>query len=80
MPVVGSAADESVAAEAVERVEARAQLRGWVNDAAVFLDADLHEASPATVVDLVVANLGPVVVGSAAAVRCFPAAAGLARS
>ena len=74
VPVVGSAADEGVTRRAAELVEDRAPLRGWVNNAAVFRDADLHEASVGTVVDLVVANLAPVVAGSAAAVRSFLAA------
>ncbi len=37
------AADEAVAAAAIERAEAVAPLAGWVNNAAVFRDAWLHE-------------------------------------
>lgn len=69
--VVGSAADEDVTAEAVELIEAQAELRGWVNNAAVFRDADLHTESVSTIVDLIGANLAPVVAGSAAAIRCL---------
>ena len=66
--VVGSAADEAVAARACERAEELGPLAGWVNNAAVFRDADLAD-DPARVLELVQANLAPTVVGCAAAVR-----------
>ena len=66
--VVGSGAEESVAREAAERAEALAPLAGWVNNAAVFEDADLT-GDPARVLELVQANLAPATVGSAIAVR-----------
>lgn len=69
--VVGSAADEAVAERAADRAAELAPLRGWVNNAAVFRDASLHADGPATVLDLVTANLAPAVVGSAVAVRRF---------
>jgi NAD(P)-dependent dehydrogenase (short-subunit alcohol dehydrogenase family) len=66
--IVGSAADDDLARSAAELAEAHAPLAGWVNNAAVFEDADLA-ADPTRVLDLVRANLAPTVVGSAAAVR-----------
>jgi NAD(P)-dependent dehydrogenase (short-subunit alcohol dehydrogenase family) len=72
--VIGSAADDAVAAEAADRAQERAPLAGWVNNAAVFRDASLHTASTREVLDLVEANLAPAVVGSATAIRRFLAA------
>jgi len=72
--VAGDAADEAVTARAAERAAAMAPLAGWVNNAAVFRDASVHADGPATVLDLVVANLAPAVAGCAAAVRAFLAA------
>jgi NAD(P)-dependent dehydrogenase (short-subunit alcohol dehydrogenase family) len=72
--VAGDAADEAVTAHAAERAAAMAPLAGWVNNAAVFRDASLHADPPATVLDLVAANLAPAVAGCAAAVRAFLAA------
>ena len=68
LAVVGSAADDTVAATAADRAESMAPLAGWVNNAAVFEVADLAD-DPGRVLDLVTANLGPAVVGSAVAVR-----------
>ena len=48
-----------------------APLRGWVNNAAVFRDVDLHSAPAEDVADLVLANLRLAVTGCAAAVRAF---------
>lgn len=70
--VVGSAADPAAADEAAERAVAAAPLRGWVNNAAIFRDADL--ASPEQVLELVSLNLAPVIVGCATAVARFRAA------
>ncbi len=72
--VVGDAGDERVAAHAAEVAERVAPLTGWVNNAAVFRDADLHTASADTVLDLIGLNLRPAVVGAAVAVRRFLAA------
>jgi NAD(P)-dependent dehydrogenase (short-subunit alcohol dehydrogenase family) len=72
--VTGSAADERVAEAAAERAEATAPLAGWVNNAALFRDAALHTATPAAVMDLICANLAPVVTGCRVAVRRFLAA------
>ena len=60
------AADEAVAAEAIARAEAVAPLAGWVNNAAVFRDAWLHEQP---VLDLITANLALAVTGCRVAVR-----------
>ena len=49
-------------------------LAGWVNNAAVFRDAALHEAGPAAVLELIDLNLGMAVTGCAVAVRSFLAA------
>ncbi|WP_328465634.1 SDR family oxidoreductase [Actinoplanes sp. NBC_00393] len=73
IPVIGDAADESVAGRAAEAAAAAAPLRGWVNNAAVFRDARLHEA-PAEVAALIRSNLDPVLVGCAVALRHFLAA------
>ncbi len=45
--VIGDAGDEAVMARAADAAEAAAPLAGWVNNAAVFRDASLHEV-PAT--------------------------------
>jgi NAD(P)-dependent dehydrogenase (short-subunit alcohol dehydrogenase family) len=69
--VVGSASDVSVAEAAAD---AAGILHGWVNNAAVFRDAALHSAAPDRLLELISANLAPVVVGCAVAVRRFRAA------
>jgi NAD(P)-dependent dehydrogenase (short-subunit alcohol dehydrogenase family) len=73
--VVGSASDEQVAEAAADLAEAAAPLGGWVNNAALFRDAALHTANPAEIMDLIAANLAPVVTGCAVAVRRFLRAA-----
>ncbi|WP_089158091.1 SDR family NAD(P)-dependent oxidoreductase [Micromonospora sp. NBS 11-29] len=72
--VTGDAADETVTGRAADRAEALAPLAGWVNNAAVFRDADLHRAPATEVFDLIAANLRPTVVGAGTAVRRFLAA------
>ncbi|GIJ78495.1 NAD(P)-dependent dehydrogenase, short-chain alcohol dehydrogenase family [Micromonospora phaseoli] len=72
--VVGDAADEGVAGRAADLAERAAPLTGWVNNAAVFRDASVHDAPVGEVVDLITRNLRPAVVGSATAVRRFLAA------
>ncbi|RKN42644.1 SDR family NAD(P)-dependent oxidoreductase [Micromonospora endolithica] len=69
--VVGDAADDRVAAHAADLA---GQLTGWVNNAASFRDASVHDASAGEVFDLIAANLRPAVVGAAVAVRRFLAA------
>ena len=72
--VAGDAADEAVTGRAADLAEAAAPLAGWVNNAAVFRDASFHVDPPAAVLELIVRNLAPAVVGSATAVRRFLAA------
>ncbi|GAB3310309.1 SDR family NAD(P)-dependent oxidoreductase [Geodermatophilus aquaeductus] len=69
--VTGDAADEAVAEEAADRAEAAGPLAGWVNNAAVFRDAVLGRDPAGAVLDLVVANLAPVVTGCSTALRRF---------
>jgi len=70
MGVPGSAADEDVAERAARRAAEFAPLAGWVNNAAVFRDAELH-AAPGDVQELIQTNVAPAVVGCAVAVRHF---------
>ncbi|WP_335988465.1 SDR family NAD(P)-dependent oxidoreductase [Glycomyces sp. MUSA5-2] len=72
--VVGDAGEDAVAARAAEAAASLGTLRGWVNNAAVFRDAWLHEAGGAAVAELIRANLQPCLAGAAAAVRAFLAA------
>lgn len=67
--VAGDVGDRSIAEEAVRRATARAPLAGWVNNAAVFDDAALHDDPDP--VARVRTNLAPAIVGTAAAVRRF---------
>ncbi|MEV6299604.1 SDR family oxidoreductase [Actinoplanes sp. NPDC051861] len=75
LPVTGDAADESVAERAARSAAAAAPLRGWVNNAAIFRDAELH-TSPAEVGEIIRRNLDPVLVGCATALRHFQPPAG----
>jgi len=70
--VVGSAAELDVARRAARLAEEYGPLAGWVNNAAVFRDADLSD-DPETVLDLVRTNLAPAVVGCSVAVASFVA-------
>jgi NAD(P)-dependent dehydrogenase (short-subunit alcohol dehydrogenase family) len=72
--VAGDAADEAVCGRAADLAGAAAPLAGWVNNAAVFRDASLHADPPAAVLELIVLNLAPAVVGCATAIRRFLAA------
>src|SRR3954453_7559234 len=65
--VVGDAADEAVAERAAELA---APLGGWVNNAAVFRDAALHDGA-GPVRELIGLNLDMALVGCATAVRRF---------
>ncbi len=69
--VAGDAGDEATAAAAARRAADLAPLVGWVNNAAVFSDVDLHSAPVEEVSGLVLANLRLAVAGCAAAVRAF---------
>ncbi|MGP9537525.1 SDR family NAD(P)-dependent oxidoreductase [Brachybacterium sp. AOP43-C2-M15] len=69
--VAGDAANEEVPNDAVQRASHAGTLVGWVNNAAIFRDAAIHNTPATEIVDLIAANLGLAVAGSAAAVRCF---------
>lgn len=69
--VVGDAGEDAVAARAVAAAESLGALTGWVNNAALFQDAWLHEAGGAAVAELVRRNLQPCLAGAAAAVAAF---------
>ena len=71
--VAGDATDEAVCGRAADVAEAAGPLAGWVNNAALFRDASLHD-DPGGVLEMVRLNLAPAVVGSATAVRRFLAA------
>jgi len=67
--VAADAGDADAAVAAAELAERHAPLTGWVNNAAVFRDADLATATAAQVSELVRRNLDLAVVGCGTAVR-----------
>src|SRR5215207_1544481 len=69
--IVGDAGDAAVLAAAIEWARELGELRGWVNNAAVFRDAWLHEAGSDAVLDIVDAILRPTVAGASAALQEF---------
>ncbi|MGY1770830.1 SDR family NAD(P)-dependent oxidoreductase [Blastococcus sp. SYSU D00813] len=69
--LAGDAADPAAAVRAAERAEATAPLAGWVNNAAVFRDADLRSAAAGEVLALITTNLALAVTGCSTAVRHF---------
>lgn len=73
--VAGDAGAERITELAADRAQQIGILSGWVNNAAIFRDAALHDSGPDRVLDLVDANLRPVVVGCGTAVRRFLASA-----
>ncbi|NDL59514.1 SDR family NAD(P)-dependent oxidoreductase [Phytoactinopolyspora mesophila] len=72
--VAGDAADPTVLEHAVQRAYAMGTLVGWVNNAAIFRDAALHNHPLEAVAELVNANLKVALAGCVAAVRAFLAA------
>jgi NAD(P)-dependent dehydrogenase (short-subunit alcohol dehydrogenase family) len=74
-PIVGDAGDERVATRAAQSAASLAPLLGWVNNAAIFPTARLHETPARDFGDLIGKNLDPVLAGCAAAIRHFLAAA-----
>jgi NAD(P)-dependent dehydrogenase (short-subunit alcohol dehydrogenase family) len=72
--VVGDASDEAVAERAADAAERAGELVGWVNNAAVFRDAALHDTPAPELLGLIALNLGLAVTGCATAVRRFLAA------
>ncbi len=75
MVVAGDAGAEQITEQAADRAQQVGTLTGWVNNAAIFGDASLHDSGPDRVLDLIDANLRPVVVGCGTAVRRFLASA-----
>lgn len=69
--VQGDAGDPAVALSAAELAEGYAPLVGWVNNAAIFRDADLATATAEKIRALVSANLDLAIVGCQTAVRHF---------
>ncbi len=69
--VTGDAGDEAVTARAADTAEAAAPLAGWVNNAAVFRDASLHDVPTTELLELITLNLALAVTGCATAVRRF---------
>lgn len=69
--LAGDGTDEATLAAAVEQASEAGPLIGWVNNAAVFRDAAVHDTPVADLLALITANLGPAVAGSTAAIRRF---------
>jgi NAD(P)-dependent dehydrogenase (short-subunit alcohol dehydrogenase family) len=69
--LAGDAREEGTLGEAVRRASHAGSLVGWVNNAAVFGDAAVHDTPVADLLELIIANLGLTVAGSAAAIRRF---------
>lgn len=76
VPVLGDASDEAVAERAADLAQEAGRLAGWVNNAAVFMDASIHSEPVKEIQRLVAANLNPALVGCATAVRRFLVAGG----
>ncbi len=72
--VIGDASDEDLVDRAADLAEKAGMLSGWVNNAAIFRDASLHQASAHHVLELISLNFAPALVGCATAVRRFIAA------
>jgi NAD(P)-dependent dehydrogenase (short-subunit alcohol dehydrogenase family) len=69
--VAGDASDPEVTGRAAAEAEAHGELVGWVNNAAVFPEADLTVASAAEVLGAITANLALAVTGCHTAVNHF---------
>jgi NAD(P)-dependent dehydrogenase (short-subunit alcohol dehydrogenase family) len=69
--LVGDATDDGVLSTAVECASQSGTLTGWVNNAAIFRDAAVHDTPVAELLELITTNLGLAVAGSAAAIRRF---------
>ncbi|MFC7534596.1 SDR family NAD(P)-dependent oxidoreductase [Actinoplanes sp. GCM10030250] len=69
--VVGDARDPRTAQRAATTAEATGPLTGWVNNAAIFRDADLVDASATEILDLITANLALALTGCHTAVNHF---------
>lgn len=71
IPVTGDARDPETAQRAAATAEATGPLLGWVNNAAIFRDAGLGDASAAQILDLITANLALTLTGCHTAVNHF---------
>ncbi|WIM97438.1 SDR family oxidoreductase [Actinoplanes oblitus] len=71
IPVLGDATDQAVAERAARTAASAAPLRGWVNNAAVFPVAWLHETPAVEVSRLIRRNLDLTLTGCAAALGTF---------
>jgi NAD(P)-dependent dehydrogenase (short-subunit alcohol dehydrogenase family) len=69
--VSGDAADPETARRAAETAEDHGPLTGWVNNAAVFRDANLAGAPARHVLELITANLAMAITGCHTAVNHF---------
>jgi NAD(P)-dependent dehydrogenase (short-subunit alcohol dehydrogenase family) len=69
--LAGDAAEEQTLNAAVEHAARVGTLTGWVNNAAVFRDAAVHDTPLAELLELITANLALAVAGSSAAIRRF---------
>jgi NAD(P)-dependent dehydrogenase (short-subunit alcohol dehydrogenase family) len=69
--LAGDARDEPLLSAAVDRATRGGTLIGWVNNAAVFHDAAVHDTPVADVLELISMNLSLALAGSAAAIRRF---------
>ncbi|WP_433795561.1 SDR family NAD(P)-dependent oxidoreductase [Actinoplanes sp. CA-252034] len=69
--VSGDASDPEVARLAARTAEAAGPLSGWVNNAAVFDDADLIGVPPERILELITTNLALAVTGCHTAVNHF---------
>ncbi|MGI5215807.1 SDR family NAD(P)-dependent oxidoreductase [Plantactinospora sp. CA-290183] len=69
--VVGDAADEAVAERAADAATAAGTFAGWVNNAAVFRDASVHDTPARQVLELISLNLDTALVGCSTAIRRF---------
>jgi len=66
--IAGDAADERVAARAADLAEAEAPLTGWVNNAAMFRDAFLHDGLD-DALEAIRVNIALAAIGTSTAVR-----------
>ncbi|GAA4598287.1 NAD(P)-dependent dehydrogenase (short-subunit alcohol dehydrogenase family) [Actinoplanes octamycinicus] len=71
IPVLGDATDQATAERAARTAASAAPLRGWVNNAAIFPTAWLHETPAAEVSALIRRNLDLTLTGCAAALSVF---------
>ena len=69
--LAGDAADEQTLNAAVEHASRVGTLTGWVNNAAVFRDAAVHDTPLAVLLEIITENVALAVAGSAAAIRRF---------